>query len=98
MGEALWRGAQCTADFSQADHLALAEWQLDDVRAHFGVPAPRCDRASAQPPGDGSTGTVFCGQLLTRGWLHGAAGELGIFGDVGLVGEAGAQRASPRRR
>ena len=38
MGEALWRGAQCTADFSQADHLALAEWQLDDVRAHFGVP------------------------------------------------------------
>ena len=38
MGEALWRGAQCTADFSQADHLALAEWQLDDVRVHFGVP------------------------------------------------------------
>ena len=38
MGEALWRGAQCTADFSQADHLAMAEWALDDVRAHFGVP------------------------------------------------------------
>jgi hypothetical protein len=38
MGEALWRGAQCTADFSQADHLALAEWDLDDVREHFGVP------------------------------------------------------------
>jgi len=38
MGEALWRGARCTADFSQADHLTLAEWQLADVRAHFGVP------------------------------------------------------------
>ena len=39
MGEAFWRGAQCTADFSQADHLTLADWQLADVRAHFGVPA-----------------------------------------------------------
>ena len=38
LGEALWRGAQCTADFSQADHLTLAEWQLADVRSHFGVP------------------------------------------------------------
>jgi hypothetical protein len=38
MGEALWRGAQCTADFSQADHLTLAAWQLADVREHFGVP------------------------------------------------------------
>ncbi|MEX2100279.1 MAG: Coq4 family protein [Acidimicrobiia bacterium] len=39
LGEALWRGAQCTADFSQADHLVMADWLLDDVRAHFGVPA-----------------------------------------------------------
>jgi hypothetical protein len=39
LGEALWRGAQCSADFSQADHLAMADWTLDDVRAHFGVPA-----------------------------------------------------------
>ena len=39
LGEALWRGAQCTADFSQADHLVMADWTLDDVRAHFGVPA-----------------------------------------------------------
>ncbi|HEY7106046.1 MAG TPA: hypothetical protein VH986_06570 [Acidimicrobiia bacterium] len=38
LGDALWRGAQCTADFSQADHLALAAWPLADVRAHFGVP------------------------------------------------------------
>jgi hypothetical protein len=38
MGEALWRGAQCTSDFSQTDHLTMAEWELDDVRAHFGVP------------------------------------------------------------
>ena len=40
LGEALWRGAQCSADFSQADHLVMAEWTLDEVRAHFGVPAP----------------------------------------------------------
>jgi hypothetical protein len=39
LGEALWRGAQCTADFSQADHLVMADWMLDEVRAHFGVPA-----------------------------------------------------------
>jgi hypothetical protein len=38
MGEALWRGAQCHGDFSQADHLAMADWPLVDVRAHFGVP------------------------------------------------------------
>ena len=40
LGEALWRGAQCTADFSQTDHLSMADWSLADVRAHFGVPAP----------------------------------------------------------
>ena len=39
LGEALWRGSQCTADFSQADHLVMSDWPLDDVRAHFGVPA-----------------------------------------------------------
>ena len=39
LGEALHRGAQCTDDFSQADHLVMADWLLDDVRAHFGVPA-----------------------------------------------------------
>ncbi len=38
LGEALWRGAQCSADFSQADHLVMADWTLDEVRAHFGVP------------------------------------------------------------
>jgi hypothetical protein len=39
LAEALWRGAQCTSDFSQADHLAYAPWRLEEVRAHFGVPA-----------------------------------------------------------
>ena len=38
LGEAFHRGAQCTSDFSQADHLAMADWELADVRAHFGVP------------------------------------------------------------
>jgi len=38
LGEALRRGSQCTGDFSQADHLAMADWQLEDVRAHFNVP------------------------------------------------------------
>lgn len=39
LGEALARGAQCSSDFSQADHLAMAEWMLTDVRAHFNVVA-----------------------------------------------------------
>jgi hypothetical protein len=29
------RGLQCTSDFSQIDHLSMASWPLDDVRAHF---------------------------------------------------------------
>jgi hypothetical protein len=39
LGEALWRGAQCRRDFSQTDHLVMADWALADVREHFGVPA-----------------------------------------------------------
>jgi len=39
VGEAFHRGAQCTSDFSQAEHLTMANWPLADVRAHFGVPA-----------------------------------------------------------
>jgi Coenzyme Q (ubiquinone) biosynthesis protein Coq4 len=38
LGEALWRGAQCTSDFSQTEHLMFAPWPLEEVRAHFGVP------------------------------------------------------------
>jgi hypothetical protein len=38
LGEALWRGGQCHTDFSQTDHLGMADWTLADVRAHFGVP------------------------------------------------------------
>jgi hypothetical protein len=37
LGEALARGARCAADFSQADHLIMAAWPLDEVRAHYGV-------------------------------------------------------------
>jgi ubiquinone biosynthesis protein Coq4 len=38
LGEAFHRGAQCTSDFSQAEHLTMVDWPLADVRAHFGVP------------------------------------------------------------
>jgi hypothetical protein len=37
VGEAFARGARCTSDFSQADHLAMADWSLESVRAHHGV-------------------------------------------------------------
>lgn len=37
VGEAFARGARCTADFSQADHLSMAGWSLEAVRDHFGV-------------------------------------------------------------
>jgi ubiquinone biosynthesis protein Coq4 len=35
--EGLERGAQCTADLSQLDHLALAEVSLEDIRERFNV-------------------------------------------------------------
>lgn len=38
VGEAFHRGAQCTSDFSQAEHLTMVDWPLAAVRAHFGVP------------------------------------------------------------
>ena len=37
LGEALARGAQCTSDFSQAEHLAMAEWTLAEVHSHYNV-------------------------------------------------------------
>jgi hypothetical protein len=37
LGEALARGAACTGDFSQADHLSLASEPLEEVRARFNV-------------------------------------------------------------
>jgi hypothetical protein len=37
LGEAFARGTRCTSDFSQADHLALADWPLESVRAHYNV-------------------------------------------------------------
>jgi hypothetical protein len=39
VGDAFHRGAQCTSDFSQAEHLTMVDWPLADVRAHFGVSA-----------------------------------------------------------
>jgi hypothetical protein len=45
-GEALVRGSQCSSDFSQADHLAMADWPLERVREHFTVP-PMSQETSA---------------------------------------------------
>lgn len=41
LGEALARGSRCTGDFTAADHLALVELPLLEVRARFGVPPLR---------------------------------------------------------
>jgi ubiquinone biosynthesis protein Coq4 len=38
LARAMLRGSQCTGDFTTADHLALAEVPLAEVRARFGVP------------------------------------------------------------
>jgi ubiquinone biosynthesis protein Coq4 len=43
VARAIRRGEQCTGDFTAADHLALAELPLTEVRARFGVPAPDGD-------------------------------------------------------
>jgi hypothetical protein len=37
LGEALARGSRCTSDFSQADHLSLADWPLESVRTYYNV-------------------------------------------------------------
>jgi len=41
-GEALDRGRACTENFTSADHLALVDQPLDEVRARFGI-RPRSD-------------------------------------------------------
>jgi hypothetical protein len=38
LAHAMWRGAQCTGDFTSVDHLALVELPLTEVRDRFGVP------------------------------------------------------------
>jgi hypothetical protein len=37
LGEALARGAACSTDFSQIDHLTMADWPLAQVREFFNV-------------------------------------------------------------
>ncbi len=43
IAHAMWRGSQCTADFTTVDHLAMVEMPLDEVRAKFGVTPPDPD-------------------------------------------------------
>ncbi len=38
LAHAMWRGAQCTDDFTTIDHLALVDVPLTEVRDRFGVP------------------------------------------------------------
>jgi hypothetical protein len=38
VAHAMWRGAQCTGDFTTADHLSMIELPLTDVRERYGVP------------------------------------------------------------
>lgn len=38
LARAMWRGANCTGDFTTADHLAMVDIPLEEVRASFGVP------------------------------------------------------------
>jgi hypothetical protein len=42
LAHAMWRGMQCTGDFTSADHLARADRPLEDVRTEFGVPVRTC--------------------------------------------------------
>ena len=37
LGEAFERGAKCRADFTSIDHLAIASWDLAEVREEYGV-------------------------------------------------------------
>jgi hypothetical protein len=37
VGEAFARGARCSSDLSQADHLAMADWPLASVRSFYNV-------------------------------------------------------------
>ncbi len=37
LGEAFERGSKCRADFTHVDHLAMAAWNLAEVREEFGV-------------------------------------------------------------
>ena len=41
LAEAFLRGVECTGDYTAADHLALADQPLEDVRARFGIPPRR---------------------------------------------------------
>jgi hypothetical protein len=40
LGEALTRGAACSADFSQIEHLTMVDWPLAQVREFFNVLPP----------------------------------------------------------
>ncbi|MCX6524347.1 MAG: hypothetical protein NTX58_06200 [Actinobacteria bacterium] len=37
LGEALDRGSECSSNFTFADHLSMADWQLSDVRARYNI-------------------------------------------------------------
>ncbi len=42
LAHAFSRGARCSGDFTMVDHVAMADRQLEDVRAQFAVPPREC--------------------------------------------------------
>jgi ubiquinone biosynthesis protein Coq4 len=48
VAQAMWRGSQCTGDFTTADHLSMIEDPLLEVRERFGVLPPDPDDPSVR--------------------------------------------------
>ena len=78
LGEALWRGAQCTADFSQADHLVMADWMLARRTRALRRPRPSVAprvvsrHASGSASGSGCSRTHCCMRLVVM-WSRSSA-------------------------
>jgi len=39
MVRAMDRGRMTEIDFSNGDHVSMIDWPIEDVRAHYGIPA-----------------------------------------------------------
>lgn len=50
LGEGLARGAKCTVDLSQVDHLSIAHLPLAQVRERFSMGATAVASEASRPP------------------------------------------------